>query len=203
MTEDEQSCVAARTLIDQAHTTEDEEQYDLLTGQAFNLLKPLVAAGVPEALYLHACNTLYLEGLDDKAFEERYIAMIREAAHAGHMRAQFRMGQMHEPEAELEADAEASAHWFKLSALQGYPYAQWVHGHNLWTGHGCPCDEALGLDFIRKAAEGRFEGAIEFVADAYAAGMHGYPKDEAQAEIWRRRLDEPGVISYCDAVRIL
>jgi TPR repeat protein len=156
----------------------------------------LVAAGFPEALYLHACCTLSLEGLDEQAHDARYFALIRQAALGGDERAQFRMGQMHEPESELEADAEASAHWFKLSALQGYPYAQWVHGLNLWTGHGCPRDEALGLDFIRRAAEGRFAGAIQFVADAYAAGSHGYPKDEAQMEIWRRRLDEPGVMSY-------
>ena len=155
-----------------------------------------MVAGCPEALYLHACSTLYLEGLDGQSHDERYIALIRQAAHGGDARAQFRMGQMHEPESELEADAAASAHWFELSAMQGYPYAQWVHGLNLWTGHGRPRDEALGLDFIRRAAEGRFEGAIEFVADAYAAGTHGYPKDEAQAEIWRRRLDEPGVMSY-------
>lgn len=197
MTEDEQSCAAAKALIDRAfESSEDEQQNGLLIRQAFQLLQPQVAAGVPEALYLHACNTLWLEGLDDKAFEERYVALIWEAAHAGHMRAQFALGQMYEPESELEAAAAASAYWFEKSAMQGYPYAQWVHGLNLWTGHGISCDEVLGLEFIRRAAEGRFEGAIQFVADAYAAGTHGYPKDEIQAEIWRRRLDEPGVMSY-------
>jgi len=29
-----------------------------------------------------------------------------------------------------------------------------------------------------------------------AAEARGYPKDEAQAEIWRRRLDAPGVMTY-------
>jgi hypothetical protein len=196
MTEDEQSCAAAEALIDQAFHTEDEQLYDSLMSQAHQLLVQLVAAGVPEAMYLHACCTLYLEGLSEEARDRRHIDLISQAAHGGDARAQFRMGQMHEPEAELEADAAASAHWFELSAMQGYPYAQWVHGLNLWTGHGIPQNEALGLDFIRRAAEGRFEGAIEFVADAYAAGTHGYPKDEAQAELWRRRLDEPGVMSY-------
>jgi TPR repeat protein len=196
MTEDEQSCAAAEALIDEAFQTEDEQRYDSLMSQAHRLLLPLVATGVPEAMYLHACCTLYLEGLSEEEQDRRHIALIRQAAHGGDARAQFRMGQMHEPEAELEADAAESARWFELSAMQGYPYAQWVHGLNLLTGHGRPCDEALGLEFIRKAAEERFEGAIQFVADAYAAGTHGYPKDEAQAEIWRRRLDEPDVMSY-------
>lgn len=194
--DDAEICTRAEAMLDQAYNSEDDTLRDVLTRQAHQLLAPLVAAGFPEALYLHACCTLSLEGLDDQAHDERHIALIRQAAYGGDERAQFRMGQMHEPEAELEADPAASAHWFELSAMQGYPYAQWVHGLNLWNGHGIPCDEALGLDFIRRAAEGRFEGAIQFVADAYAAGTHGYPKDEAQAELWRRRLGEPGVMSY-------
>jgi TPR repeat protein len=197
MTDDEQNCAAAKVLIDQEfESSDDEQQYGSLIRQAFQLLQPLVGAGVPEALYLHACNTLWLEGLDGKAFDQRHVALIWEAAHAGHMRAQFMLGQMYEPDNGLPADAVASAYWFEKSALQGYPYAQWVHGLNLLNGSGVERNEARALDFIRRAAEGRFEGAIEFVADAYAAGTHGYPKDESRAEIWRRRLDEPGVMSY-------
>jgi uncharacterized protein len=90
------------------------------------------------------------------------------------MRAQFMLGQMYEPDNDLPADAVASASSFEKSALQGYPYAQWVHGINLLDGRSVESNEALALDFIQRAAEGRFEGAIEFVADAYAAGTHGY-----------------------------
>jgi TPR repeat protein len=194
--DDDEICARAKALIDQAYVTEDEVTYDNLLREAHQLLKPLIAAGVPEAMYLHAGNTLSLEGLEDGAFEERYVALIWEAAHAGHMRAQFTLGQMYEPDNDLPADAVASAYWFEKSALQGYPYAQWVHGLNLLNGSGIEENEALALDFIRRAAEGRFEGAIQFVADAYAAGTHGYPKDEAPAELWRRRLDEPDVMPY-------
>jgi len=196
MSNDEENCARAEALIDQAYECSDMPLYDSLMQQAHQLLVPLVAAGFPDALYLHACCTLSFEGLDEQAHEQRYVALIWQAAHAGDKRAQFRLGQMYEPDSELDADAEVSAHWFEMSALQGYPYAQWVHGLNLWTGHGRPRDEALGLDFIRRAADGRFEGAIQFVADAYSAGTHGHPKDEAQAELWRRRLDEPGVMHY-------
>lgn len=196
MTTDEESCAHAEALIDQARNCSDELQYHSLMKQAHQLLVSLVTAGVPEALYLHACYTLFLDGLDDSAFEERHAALIWEAAHAGGKRAQFALGQMYEPHKELPADAVASAYWFEKSALQGYPYAQWVHGLNLLNGSGVERREALALDFIQRAAEGGFEGAIQFVGGAYAAGTHGYPKDEARAEIWRRRLDEPGVMSY-------
>jgi hypothetical protein len=193
---DETICAEAAALIEQARDGEHNDRYDSLMEQAYRLLRPLVDRGVANAQYLHSGSTINLEGLDEQAFEERRVELVKAATEAGHARAQFTLGQMYEPDNDLPADAVASAYWFEKSALQGYPYAQWVHGLNLWTGHGIPRDEALGLDFIQRAAEGRFEGAIEFVADAYAAGTHGYPKDEAQAKIWRRRLDEPGVMSY-------
>ena len=159
-------------------------------------MAPLIESGVADAKYLHAGGTIHLEHLDESARERRRINLIREAAEAGHARAQFTLGQMYEPDAEMAADPATSAYWFEKSALQGYPYAEWVHGLNLLSGSGVTRDKALGLDFIRRAAEGRFEGAIQFVAGAYATGTHGFPKDEQQAELWRRRLDEPGVIRY-------
>jgi TPR repeat protein len=196
MNEDEPICAQAAQLINQADECTDEDLYGSLIRQAYDLLAPLVARGVPEAQYLHSGSTLYLERLDEESFEKRYVALIWEAAHAGHMRAQFTLGQMYEPDNDLPADAVASAYWFERSTLQGYPYAQWVHGANLLNGNGIERNEALALDFIHRAADGRFEGAIQFVADAYSAGTHGYLKDEARAELWRRRLDEPGVMPY-------
>lgn len=196
MSAEDELCARAKALIDQGYQCADEAQLQALMRQAYQLLVPLIATEFPKALYLHACCTLRFEGLEEEAQEERYISLIQRAAQAGDARAQFRLGQMYEPDSDLEADPAASAYWFEMSALQGYAYAQWVHGLNLWTGHGRPRDEALGLDFINRAAEGRFEGAIQFLADAYSAGSQGYPKDEAQAELWRQRLKEPGLLRY-------
>src|SRR5688572_24789603 len=98
---DTEICTRAEALLDQAFNTADDAIRDTLFRQAHQLLAPLVAVGFPEALYLHACCTLFLEGLDEQAHDERYIALIQQAAHGGDERAQFRMGQMHEPESEL------------------------------------------------------------------------------------------------------
>ena len=196
MKEDEAICAQAARLIEQAGECTDEDMYESLERQAYDLLTPLVERGVPGAQYLHSGSTINLERLDDESREKRRVELVMKAAEAGHARAQFTLGQMYEPDAELPADAAASASWFEKSALQGYPYAQWVHGLNLLNGNGIQRSEALALDFIRRAADGRFEGAIEFVADAYAAGSHGFPKDEAAAAMWRQRLLEPGVMSY-------
>ena len=76
------------------------------------------------------------------------------------------------------------------------PYAQWVHGVNLLSGDGLPKDDALGLQFIDRAAAGKFEGALAFLAEAYATGDYGYPKDEQQAESYRQRMLDADVIGF-------
>jgi uncharacterized protein len=193
--DDSTICAKAAELIKQAFECADD-RYESLLRQAYELLAPLVERGVADAQYLHAGSTINLEGRDETSQEKRRIDLVRAAAEAGHARAQFTLGQMYEPDAEFPADPATSAYWFEKSTLQGYPYAQWVHGLNLLNGNGIGRDQALALDFVRRAAEGRFEGAIQFMADAFSAGSHGYPKDEAQAETWRRRLDEPGIMHY-------
>jgi hypothetical protein len=193
---EEKICAQAERLINRAHTSVDEREYEPLLREAYGLLLPLVSAEHPAAMFLHGCNTLSFELLDDTAFEEEYIALMQRAANLGHPKAQFVLGQMYEKGGELDADPEASATWFEKSALQGYAYAQWVHGLNLLTGVGLPRNEPLGLDFIRKAADGKFEGAIEFMIQAYENGEHGFALDAEIASDWRRRLLDPEVIPF-------
>ncbi len=67
---------------------------------------------------------------------------------------------------------------------------------NLLSGNGLDKDFVLGLQFIRLAAEGKFEGAIDFLADAYAEGSHGFPQDISLANQWRSRLSDPDIIGF-------
>ena len=60
-------------------------------------------------------------------------------------------------------------------------------------------NEALGLAEIRASAELKFEGAVQFLSDAYAAGTHGFPQDVAEAARWRKKLKDKDLISYCDS----
>ena len=186
----------AENLIERAHRCADEDLSYSLLEQAYFLLAPLVGRGFPPALYLHACYTLALENLDDASEAKRHADLIKRAAEAGDAKAQFALGQLLEGGDGLPKDIVAAAHWFEQSARQGYAYAQWVHGLNLFSGYGIERDTALGIEFIRRAAEGRFAGAMEFIADAYAAGLHGFSKDETAAEEWRDRLLQPGVMKY-------
>jgi TPR repeat protein len=100
---------------------------------------------------------------------------------------------------DLEHAAEKSAYWFSLSAEQRYVHGQWVHGWNLFGGRGLPKDEALGITFICKAAENKFEGALQFIADAYEEGKFGFPKDPQLAAFWREKLQDDDVIHYWKA----
>jgi TPR repeat protein len=190
------ACAQAERLITRAIADVKASEYEPLLRQAYTLLLPLIDVEYPAALYLHGSYTLSLERLDDSAYEKRYTELIQRAANLGHAKAQFVLGQMYDKEGELGDDPEASASWFEKSALQGYAYAQWVHGLNLLTGIGLHRNEALGLDFIRKAAEVDFEGAIEFMIQAHENGEHGFVRDDKAASEWRRRLLDPELIPF-------
>jgi TPR repeat protein len=194
--DDDDACVEARRLVKRALKAADVSEHRDLLRQAYETLRPLIAGNVPCAQYLHACFTLSLETQDEATQERRHIELIREAANAGHAESQFALGQFYDKGGELGFDAEKSAYWFRLSAEQGYAYAQWVHGLNLLNGTGLPRNEALGLEFIRYAAEGKFEGAIQFMTDAYAKGRDGFPRDERVAEEWHQKLDDPDLIEF-------
>jgi len=193
---DRADCAEAESLVDRAMHTSDQAVCDELMDRAYQLLVPLVTKQMPAAQYLYACDFLSRECEREEDIERRYIELIQAAARAGHASAQFRLGQMLDRGGELDHDAKQSAYWFRLLAEQGDPYAQWVHGLNLLSGDGLPKDESLGLKFIERAAAGKFEGALDFLADAYAAGTYGYPKDEKQAEFLRQHMLDADVIGY-------
>jgi TPR repeat protein len=194
-TAEEPALLEAERLLDQAGNSADEDVAEALTERAYCLLQPLLLREIPGALYLHACCTLSREELTGDEHERRFIDLVRRAAEAGHAKAQFTLGQLYEDEA-LGPDPAMSATWFAKSAAQGYAYAEWVHGLNLLQGVGLPRDEVLGLAFIRRAAEGKFEGAIQFIVDACENGTHGHARDPNAATAWREKLNDPGLISY-------
>jgi TPR repeat protein len=193
---DHADCAKAERLIDRAMGTSDDATRDELMDQAYRLLVPLVARQLPAGQYLYACYFLSRECGPAEDVGPRYIELIQAAAQAGHPRAQFRLAQMLDRGGELEHDAKRSARLFQHLAEQGDPYAQWVHGLNLLSGDGLPKDEALGLTFIERAGAGKFEGALDFLAKAYTDASDGYPRDEKQAQYYRKRLLDSDVVNY-------
>lgn len=187
----------ARALIQAAHHSTDEERLAVLLRWAQEILESLVQAQVPAASWLYA-TLLKLKaqiagvGLDDEAFGEEYWRLVRAAAAGGHAEAQFALAcELDGPETAAE-----SARLFQAAADQGHPYALWVHGLNLLGGKGVPPDKEQALRVILQAAQKNFEGAIRFLADAYAHGDYGFEKDEELAAAWRQRLSDQALIRY-------
>ena len=193
---DQRNIAEIERLIQHAGRISDQAEHDALMEQSYALLLPLVQKQVPAAQYLYACHFLSREGKRAEDAARRYQELVRAAARGAHAAAQFRLGQMLDDGGELDHDPGQSAYWFRLAAEQGDPYAQWVHGLNLLFGRGLQKDEALGLQFIERAAAGKFEGALKFLADAYATGAHGYSRDETKAEFFRVRMLDVDVIGY-------
>ena len=165
---------------------------------ARKLLKPLVEKNIPEAQYLAASFAIAHEFKSDADFNKWRYQLIHKAAESGYAGAQFSLGQAYAQHGDLTHDAEKSAYWFSLSAEQGYPCGQWEHGLNLLGGRGLPKDEALGITFICKAAENKYEGALRFIADAYEEGKFGFQKDPQLATFWREKLQNDDVFHYWD-----
>ena len=163
-------------------------------GDARKLLKPLVEKSIAEAqLLLHLpMNSSRMPPLKSGVT----ICFIRQLNQVTRSPDQFTLGQAYDRGGDLGTDPEKSAYWFSLSAEQAYPHGQWVHGCNLLGGSGLPKDEALGITFIRKAAENKFEGALQFIADAYEDGKFGFRKDPQLATFWRKKLQDDDVMGY-------
>lgn len=188
----------ARIYIQAAgHATEDH-RYDALQEWAREILRPLAEDGDAEAAFLLGLAEFQYgfgdktSALSEEEFRDRELRWLRKAAAAGIEDARFRLACT----LDEEATVEESARLFRELAESGHAYAQWVHGLNLIGGTGQPADENEGIAFIVRAAEGRFEGAIKWMADAFASGTHGFPKDEAQSAAWSKRLYRADTIRY-------
>lgn len=191
----------ARHLIGEAHAliaaagyASDDERYDQLLAWARENTACLVQAGLPEGLWLECILAEHdRSSLDDAEFTGRFIGILRKAAEAGSNEAKFRLACELDYEPETKPEAVAL---FAEVATTGHAHAMWCHGLDLLTGTVVEKDPVRGLSYIRKSADLKFEGAIQFISDAYACGTHGYPKDETEAARWRRKLGEKDVIHY-------
>ncbi len=162
--------------------------------RAEEILRPLVESGNPAALYYMA---QFGVPADQGEFDNRHIQQLARSAERGYPPAMHDLAIRYDSGDMVEHDPVKAALLFKRAAEAGHPHAQWIHGNDLLVGgNGIPKDESLGLQFIRKAANAKFEGAIVSMAEMYATGTFGYPVDEVTSRVWREKLNDPDVIGY-------
>ena len=181
----------AKALLEAAWNTSDENRYDQLIAWAREIIEPLAKSGYPPALWLK-CSLPYDADLSEEVVEKLHREQVEKAVAAGNVDAKFNLAI----ELDEEPTQKRSASLFKEVAETGHAYAMWCHGLNLLSGNGLEKNEQEGLSFIIKSAENKFEGAIQFVANAYANGTYGFSKDEEASALWWKKLYDSDVISY-------
>ena len=183
----------ARALLQAAWRTPDRRRYRTLISWATKLLEPLAAAGQGDAAWcLASLPQDRKTHSTDAEFERRHKAKAKEAAEAGSSDAMFFLGC----ELDQEPTLVESTAYFRSAAEQGHPYSMWCYGLNLISGRGTDRNLNLGIQFIERAAEARFEGAIQFVSHAHAQGSYGYEKNEQLAAKWWSALKGHDTIRY-------
>lgn len=183
-----------KALLNAAWNTTSKRRHNQLIKWARTSLESLGDTKEPEALWL-LCSIpggKATEHLSHEEFHQRLMAEAQAAATAGSASAQFFLaGEIYS-----ESTMQESTALYKSAAEQGHAYAKWCYGLNLLSGQGTEKNEALGLKYIEEAAEQKFEGAINFLSQAYASGTYGYTKDEAIAASWWAKRKDKDLIHY-------
>ncbi len=120
------------------------------------------------------------------------VALYRQAAEQGHVRAQLSLGNIHSKgSSSVPRDDAEAARWYRKAAEQGDAQGQASLGQMYSTGLGVPRHEKEAAKWYRKAAEQGHVGAqyglgIMYVKSARVA------QDFAEGVSWLRRAAERG-----------
>ncbi|MEJ6404851.1 tetratricopeptide repeat protein [Yoonia sp. 2307UL14-13] len=181
----------AKKLLDARYYCSNEELSEAMSKWATTLLEPLVKAGSAEAQWLISGNH---DGRDltQEEMDQKHLQRLKEGAAAELPDAMFYLAHHHYEKAEYEE----AAILYRKAADTGHAYAKWCLGLDLISGVGVAQDQAAGLKLIEEAGNLYFEGAIQFMSDAYALGKYGFPQDECQAATWQRKLANKNLIRF-------
>lgn len=105
---------------------------------------------------------------------------------------QYVMGVVYEQGTKtIQADDDKAVNWYRKSAEQGHPNAQFALGYMYENGRGVNKDVIKATMYYRKAAEQNFELAQYNLACNYVLGR-GVEKDYYQAFVWALKAADRG-----------
>lgn len=194
MKPEEQSDLAeAQALLNARWMCSNEELASKIEIWVRELLFPLCEEGHAEARYLlSALGGEEVGVLSEAEFDESLLKQYREGAESEVPEAQFQLAHWHWE----RGNHAKAADLYKKAAAQGHAYAMWCIGLDLISGRGIERNEKDGIAYIKQSADLKFEGAIQFISNAYALGQYGFPVDEAQAAEWQRKLSLDDLIRF-------
>ncbi|MEW5251206.1 tetratricopeptide repeat protein [Microbulbifer discodermiae] len=180
------------SIIKHALAEADEGNFE----NALDLLDSLVVTENPAALfYASSLSAASRESIED--FEERSIKQLKKSADSGYAPAIHELGVHYDNGQLVQRDTEKAAQLFRQAAEKGHPHAQWIHGLDLLHGsNGIEQDEQLGIDFVKKSALSKFEGALESLCDFYETGKYGFPVDTGKAQSFKDQINDQDVLGY-------
>lgn len=163
--------------------------------KAWALLKPLVDKKDAIALYYVSSFSHSGESLEE--FETRGIKQLQQAAKLGYAPAIHELAVHYDSGELVQRDIEKAAQLFKNAAEKAHPHSQWVHGLDLLYGrNGVVKNEKLGIDYIKKSALAKFEGALESMSEFYEAGKNGFPVDVDKAQYFKNQINDEDMLGY-------
>lgn len=139
------------------------------------------------ALFAPPARADYSDGVSAFARGDYVTALVafKQAARAGHVRAQFTLGFMYRGGRGVARDSAQAARWYAMAAEHGHVVAQFALGVMSQRGDGVARDPARAVHWYRRAAARGHDGAAFALARLYHAG-DGVPRDVAQALPWYR-----------------
>lgn len=177
--------------VAEAHRLIDVEKFE----EARVLLNELVKTDSAPALYLSSSFSCADEKIED--YEKRHLQQLKRSADLGCPPALHKLAVYYDSGEYVQKDAAKAALLFKRAAELGYSHSQWIHGEDLLYGrNGITKDEALGLWYIRKAAEAKFEGALETLAEFHEKGLCGIQQNLDRANQLRKEIEDGNVVNF-------
>lgn len=163
--------------------------------KAWELLKPLIENHNKAAFFYAAFLSRPEE--TQAAFEKRHMEQLQESAKLGFVPAIHELAVRYDAGDPVARDIKKAALLFKQAAQNNHPHSQWIHGEDLLYGrNGIEKDEKLGIEYIKKSADAKFEGALETVAGFYEQGIFGFPKDPEKANAIKQQITDNDIIGY-------
>ncbi|MCK9194593.1 MAG: hypothetical protein M0P19_12050 [Nevskia sp.] len=163
--------------------------------RAWELLKPLVNKKDKAAIFY--ASSFGITGEQIAAFEGRRINQLQQSAGYGYAPAIHELAVYYDNGDLVPRDAEKAAQLFKHAAEKGHPHSQWIYGLDLLYGkNGIDRNEELGLDYIKKSASAKFEGALESMSEFYETGQFGLQIDVDKARYFKNQLNDEDILGY-------